>query len=1624
LKLVLPRYLTLASLRSSLRDIPIVVRNDSGLHLRPELRNLEPITIDANALRGGSPAALSTLAALLAWCRHSSESAIHVERSRTKQLQRLGFDDDLTVGPMLRRMGHTTTTDELALRVVHAPSVGARDSNHRPLTQALATAIAESILASQGPDGTSDACRHAVAEFAVEGLANIAEHAYQGEDTKSLGAWACASVVPPRILEQEVLRSFGSSPNGLVQQWARHHAQNGAKSFLQVAIADAGIGVVSSLGPRFIASRRQTVGLTRSRSEYIELHNEILRWALSPYGSRKDSADYASQAVFNAWRGLYRVKYRTRMVDGLLFVRTGFGGVGTVTKDTHDEFFHARAPNEQGHLALPGTTLALVIPLFKDDATSSRSTGTISNVTPRAIQMVQLAVASHDRGAEPFGESETDQPYREAVDRALSDAFRDSASAQGLQTRSLADQYVWILHPAIRLGSDIGQDVSEGSVRDVLQEDVAAALLLSAIGRRSCPGIIPLHFFLDVTHNAVQQAAAMYSQPRSSGDDGSGDLPPSLVGFVDAWSGDITWFIYIKGAPGEMDLASDGKVVLEDPNVGWLSVLLATYPGVCETEGHDGDGYVVSLALPNRVSSELRAEALANLLPGLSALPDTVSGHWFWRSDDLQRELVQTATGRSVQQYVNVNALCATYPLVETALAGLLHDAVESLGHRSVSIVAAGRTSAYALACRLVDRILRHVDDFDHTWHATVVHPDDIPTILESTPLMVFSDLVYSGSHVRNTIKSLPAGTDPIRVVVCIDAAPIGMSKHDQPWSALCRWPFPSPPNAQATATAKRLHVNLLTNELFEKQKGGNEQGYTSLLWSDDGSESAAVGEHLDSRLFNYGVHSIDGRVHVVSAQVQRVLADANLNKRLRQCIVKSVQAVPGDRDVVMFCRSDATLWRELPRLAREVSADLKAKDSSWAGAVFAAPVFGTRVGTRQMVRHHLATTVARAVAVTDERQPSLLEVDSKGPGSGFVAIFLDNAATSGRTLREFAVALADLATPPMASALLLLPIVNRLSPSEEQLLTRIPEISRGQAGQPMQLMFASVIQLRIKYYESIESTELFTAMRRLTDAVSDTADAQIDEWTAIVDAARKGWSRRINPLQDLCDLEDVRREVPSAVVYVRHLLSLSQQGLDVMDECLSTIRRLIAAREYSLCTMLSLEPGLLKEPIISRVLGRDLWELALEALTRANDPQLRRAALLVLGLRPGGLAEHAARVGWDCAQTAELAPLWFALLLAESDSRERSRTIDLAVGALQQVTDGPSRTPQLRKAIDLLRAERGQHQISEPRSKTEARKIVIDLIREARIRHGDEGFGAWWRLRTLAIAVRENPAIVLDGATSDLWQEAESCLQTRILPGLTAASYLAEHHGSRERRGVRAQSRELAKAFYQARDAASVMRDDISVVPQFADAWDTVRAHSFDASADWLYGRNGQALLGRQPRGGFSTLDFWLPEVTMEPVALFAHALLAEAGPARETSLTIGGTDGEVVTYSGTLQAVIVELYRRWEVGTTIAFAWNISKDLRRAYKILAENIHTHSDERAPVRCRVEYQSDRAVFTVSDVRRQRSVPRHGNRRGTGQLERLLGACDGNFSVLPTADTEYCTTHWIPVSLERLPGLV
>ena len=112
-----------------------------------------------------------------------------------------------------------------------------------------------------------------------------------------------------------------------------------------------------------------------------------------------------------------------------------------------------------------------------------------------------------------------------------------------------------------------------------------------------------------------------------------------------------------------------------------------------------------------------------------------------------------------------------------------------------------------------------------------------------------------------------------------------------------------------------------------------------------------------------------------------------------------------------------------------------------------------------------------------------------------------------------------------------------------------------------MQLMFASVIQLQIKYYESIEEYELFTAMRRLTDAVSDTADAQIDEWTAIVDAARKGWSRRINPLQDLCDLEDVRREVPSAVVYVRHLLSLSQQGLDVMDECLSTIRRLIAAR-------------------------------------------------------------------------------------------------------------------------------------------------------------------------------------------------------------------------------------------------------------------------------------------------------------------------------------------------------------------------------------------------------------------------------------------------------------------------------
>ena len=437
-------------------------------------------------------------------------------------------------------------------------------------------------------------------------------------------------------------------------------------------------------------------------------------------------------------------------------------------------------------------------------------------------------------------------------------------------------------------------------MRDVLPENVAAALLLSAIGRRSCPGIIPLHFFLDVTHNAVQQAAAMYSQPRSSGDDGSGDLPPSLVGFVDAWSGDITWFIYIKGAPGEMDLASDGKVVLEDPNVGCLSVLLATYPGVCETESHDGDGYVLSLSLPIVCPLSLRAEALANLLPGLSALPDTVSGHWFWRSDDLQRELGPTATGRGVQQSVNVNALCATYPLVETALAGLLHDAVESLGHRSVSIVAAGRTSAYALACRLVDRILRHVDDFDHTWHATVVHPDDIPTILESTPLMVFSDtrLQRVTRQKYDQVATSRYRSDSCRCLYrrCSDrdvearsamvgALPLAVS-------------FASYAMLQATATAKRLHVNLLTNELFEKQKGGNEQGYTSLLWSDDEAQSAAVGEHLDSRLFNYGVHSIDGRVHVVSAQVQRVLADANLNKRLRQCIVKSVQAVPGNRNM------------------------------------------------------------------------------------------------------------------------------------------------------------------------------------------------------------------------------------------------------------------------------------------------------------------------------------------------------------------------------------------------------------------------------------------------------------------------------------------------------------------------------------------------------------------------------------------------------------------------------------------------------------------------------------------------------------------------------------------------------
>jgi hypothetical protein len=245
-----------------------------------------------------------------------------------------------------------------------------------------------------------DAKSTAAGLVALEGLLNVAEHAYETAGTAASRAYVSLSItrapLPSEVTSDSLFTDvevdwFGAFPRG--------------RLFLEIAIGDNGWNIPFTLARQFKAQfPHEYTRLAGSRAPHqrAELHREIALWSFDHRSTSKTTEAFASEIARLNWRGLHTALRRAADYDGALTLHTGQTRVGYICRRGEP----VRFASDAGDVAeFPGTVLTLRIPIDTVVGRPRRPRGSsdhvaVEHVVPLAsLDKLTLAVGGVSAGA-------------------------------------------------------------------------------------------------------------------------------------------------------------------------------------------------------------------------------------------------------------------------------------------------------------------------------------------------------------------------------------------------------------------------------------------------------------------------------------------------------------------------------------------------------------------------------------------------------------------------------------------------------------------------------------------------------------------------------------------------------------------------------------------------------------------------------------------------------------------------------------------------------------------------------------------------------------------------------------------------------------------------------------------------------------------------------------------------------------------------------------------------------------------------------------------------------------------------------------------------------------------------
>jgi hypothetical protein len=1587
LEVLLPPRLTSTTLRRALRDSALTSHTGDVSSLQCEFKppvTKKRIEINAKAVKEWTIEGFASLMAFYEWLVAAAGTAIEVGIVWTP-LPKAPVNSRFAVPRYWpETMPETWQTGRQILF-----NLTPRDGDGAALPTAAEHTI-RLLHSAYGDDVRSAPVTALIHEFFFEGLCNVLEHTMQ-DGAKPASAWLGARVYDSVTELQEILARRAEDER--VDNWLSK-LENPNDKVLELVIVDIGIGVAKSLADVYLREHKN------SNSDLLTVHDEILRWALSAFGSRKLRDGFEDGVFARAWRGLYRVLFRASAMDGLVTLRSGVGMYGRASAGPSTwEMRMADMAEGADRRAMPWTSLHLLVPLTPRvfQPREERALQRFERIEALPFQVRKEAYETAVRR----GVEAAQQSYARDVQRSVKSSHIEVEDTEPGALRK--NPVIAVIHPLMMIDLPSFARPPAGKRRDRAMQylaDAAVRLLIDA----ALPGIIPVHIGLRIDSQTADEVQRLFAERHVTL---STEPNPQLCGVISS-AGKIHWLLFIDNQGDAARLAESRILETDGPIPKWWSDLAHYYHGLF-TIDEDASFHRIRFHAPDRLSTEAIIAVLAKLQVELYSWAVAEQRPWWWQADPALTEVVRTTSNRVVRQFLSINALCAEEPVFEDLLRIAARELLRDAADDGSWLIVPDSEAASFLARRL----------FDGAERIRVCEPESFADEFSwyEERVCLFTDASYGGTRLRDRAARIEMIAPLEHAIVCCNVSPAGSPPALRQQISLMRWPLDAPLNEKdVPADADPLSIDEMTNEILPRSTKEEVEDYALVLSSRENDVVESLDSLAQRGVIVYGLKRIDDRLHVCRCLTSKLLQSPGWRKRIIEDLVEHIrpQLYAKDCDIIFITRDESSVARYLSSMAEAVAQRLQ--QGGWKGRAFATTIATTRRSRRQILRHQLTGVIRSATPVrlrTVRGEVPLFSVAR--PRESSIVVYIDNAAITGHAINDVARAVAR--AEPLVSALVEYTLVNKLSPSADRMWPRLSLIERKEET-PLFVHFGSLLQFRIGTFDRFEGTPLhmwLTRLARIANELSIDGGQQIaleiESITEQMADSRSDFVLQF-PLGPI-DAPEVR--LSAVALRLRHIITSYLDGLPVLHLLVEQLRSFLRDRHREVLFVLALEPDILPDRVLS-VVADDLLDLVESVLQRETDAGLRRNALLV-AVQLGQHFVRRAGVICDLALSKPDTAAHFIVLLAHFIERShRADDLLLAIRGTYNLRPELFRD----RYLSVIEAAAYKGTASRPETVPAAVAQVERFLMEARGYHGSERFGAWWKL-TLGLVMPAKPVereVTALCASDLLWNEARQFLEEHIVPTIYALSLLTR---DTPRAGLTQPDkvvRNAVAAFEYACQVAGRVKAEADKPEKVIDAWRQVLRATLDRTVQILYAQCGSIVTGDVPLS--SVLDHALPYAVQEPVGLLLHLIEKTFGEKLNCDVIVRVMDTvSYVDYGNATRHLTVLSDKMWEGPSIFAITISGGDALRKIFKILVGNIKQHGGDAPDILA--NFRSNERTTTLT-LRNKKNLDddTQGQRYGLKDIEPLVSRLGATFthSDLPTA---FEAVLQFPTQLIRLP---